>query len=109
MPFKVVFTEFAQKDFEKLAPSVAPRVAAAIMRVAGNPLPQARGGYGKPLANKSGSALAGLLKIKLRGDGIRIVYALREQAGEMLLVVISMREDNKAYTLAATRRKMLGV
>lgn len=53
-----------------------------------NPLPVSEGGYGKPLENKNGNNLSGFLKIKLKSDGIRVVYKLVEIEEQMLVVVI---------------------
>ena len=39
-------------------------------------IPANEGGYGKPLGNKHGNGLTSLCKIKLRKEGIRVVYAL---------------------------------
>ena len=37
------------------------------------------------------------LKIKLRGEGIRIVYHLERTDTRMLIVVIGIREDEEVY------------
>lgn len=52
-----------------------------------NPLPAIEGGYGKLLGNNGRTTLAGLMKIKLRGAGLRIVYKLVKTESEMLIVV----------------------
>lgn len=64
-----------------------------------------KGGYGKPLGNKDGNNLSGLFKIKLKGLGLRIVYKLEQEALDniMKIVVISMREGNEVYEVAAKR------
>lgn len=103
--WKLVFSEAAQKDVAALDASVRPQVLKVLARVALNPLPLSRGGYGKPL----GGELSGLFKIKLLKAGVRVVYALREVNGEMLVVVVGMRRENRVYTLAAKRRGRLGV
>ncbi len=72
----------------------------AINKVKENPLPQNEGGYGKPLGNKHGLNLTNLLKIKLRGEGIRIVYKLVRTETQMLIIVIGVREDEEGYDLA---------
>lgn len=41
--------------------------------------------------------------MKLRGDGIRIVYRLERTKHEMIVVIISIRDDNTVYTEAAKR------
>ena len=68
-----------------------------------SPLPVTEGGYGKPLGNKHGNHLAGLLKIKLRGAGIRVVYKLIRTESEMLVVVIGVRADDEVYEIAERR------
>ena len=64
-----------------------------------------KGGYDKPLGNKGGNNLSGLFKIKLKGLGLRIVYKLEQEALDniMKIVVISMREGNEVYEIAAKR------
>lgn len=106
-PFTIVWTNESLEDFSKLAPPIASQVKKGINRVAENPLPQSLGGYGKPLGNKAGLNLTGLFKIKFLKLGIRVVYALREHEGKMVLIVISAREDEKVYRLAAKRRTSL--
>lgn len=103
--WKVYFPDIVKKDVSELSASVQTQVLKMIARVATNPLPQSRGGYGKPL----GGNLSGLLKIKLRRAGVRVVYALREIEGEMVVVVVGMRAENIVYTLAAKRRIKLGL
>lgn len=65
--------------------------------------PQREGGYGKPLGNKGGRNLTGLLKVKLRGAGLRIVYALERRDEEMVIVIVGARADNEVYDIAAER------
>lgn len=83
----VVITDDAKDDFDKLSFRSQELVFKAITKVSANPLPQFRGGYGKPL----GKELSGLFKIKLRDAGIRIVYGLVEVDGKMIVVVIGVR------------------
>ena len=66
----------ARDDMKKLGEPRKSHVYKAIKKVRANPLPQSEGGYGKPLGNRSGNNLTGLLKVKLRKDGIRIAYRL---------------------------------
>ena len=68
-----------------------------------NPLPASEGGYGKPLGNKGGNNLTTLLKIKLRGPGIRVVYELVRTETSMLIVVVGAREDDEVYEIASKR------
>lgn len=102
--YEVVFYPAADRDMAKLEGSRRRQVFKALEKVKGDPLPQDRGGYGKPLGNKSGADLAGYMKTKLRGSGIRIVYRLVELRGRMAVIVVGAREDGEAYALAARRR-----
>ena len=78
-------------------------VRKAISKVRVNPLPQSEGGYGKPLGHKGGSNLTGFLKVKLRKEGIRIVYRLIKTETRMLIIVIGLREDEEVYEIARNR------
>ena len=61
------------------------------------------GGYGKPLGNKGGHDLTGLLKIKLKDAGLRVVYKLIRTETEMIIVVIGARADDEVYDIASKR------
>lgn len=76
-----------------------------IRRVATNPLPSFQGGYGKPLGNTASSKLSGLQKIKMRAEGLRIVYKLVERDDVMLIVVVGVRDNDDVYKEAARRRE----
>ena len=104
MNWIVVYLPEVKKDISKLSNSQHLSVFKELEKVKTNPLPQSEGGYGKPLGNRNGIDLAGFLKIKLRGEGIRIVYKLIRRESQVLVVVIGMREDDDAYTIAARRR-----
>ncbi len=101
--FKLLIYPEAVKDVKKLDGSKRQIVAKAMQKVLSNPLPQSKGGYGKPLGNKACLNLTGYLKVKLRGSGIRIVYRLVEIEGKMAVVVVGSREDDEVYKLAAKR------
>lgn len=103
MIWKVRYTQEAEKDLLHLDGSQRILVQKAIRKVSQNPLPDYQGGYGKPLANKTNSKLAGCLKIKLKAAGIRIVYKLVEIDGVMVIVVIGARADNEVYDIAQKR------
>lgn len=105
MSWEVIYLEEADKEYQNLNGSQRLLVDKAIEKVKSNPLPQREGGYGKELANKSGSNLAGLLKIKLKSSGIRIVYKLIRTETSMLIVVIGMREDDEVYQIAKKRKE----
>ena len=101
--YEVVFYPEAIKDLKQLDGSKRKLVIKALEKVRLNPMPQNKGGYGKPLGSKSGTNLTGFMKIKLRGSGIRIVYQLIEIKGKMAVVVIGSREDSSVYKAAEKR------
>ena len=95
----------AKKDLKKLDRSQRDLVGKAIDRVSRNPLPVSEGGYGKPLGNKLGANLTGLLKIKLKNAGLRVVYFLRRTETGMTVVVVGARADEEVYQIARERMK----
>lgn len=56
---------------------------------------------GKPLGNKGGNNLTGFFKIKYKGIRIRVVYSLVSEEKIMNIVVISQRDDEYCYEIAA--------
>lgn len=100
MNWNVVYLPEAVKDMKKLAGNQQILVAKAIKKVSQNPLPENEGGYGKPLGNHNDTKLAGLMKIKLKSAGLRIVYQLIQTDTEMMIVVIGARADDEAYDIA---------
>lgn len=109
MAWQVEFLQEAVDDLRRLDGAVRLRTLKAIKKVSQNPLPQSEGGYGKPLGNRNAIDLVGLLKIKLRSDGIRVVYRLQRVENQMLVVVIGVRTDADVYKEAARRRKERGL
>ena len=93
------------KDLESLSRNQQIIVNKAIKKVKTNPLPQNEGGYGKPLGHKNDTNLTGLLKIKLRGEDLRIFYKLIRTETKMLVIVIGVREDEEVYEIAQKRAK----
>ena len=93
----------AARDFESLDRRRQILVRKAIDKVKENPLPQSEGGYGKPLGRKRGTDLTNLLKIKLAGEGLRIVYKLVRTETAMLIIVIGVREDEEVCQIAQRR------
>lgn len=100
MAWKIRITDEARKDYHKTDKSLRKQILAGILKVSKNPLPNSEG-HGKPLGNKNGNNLTGFFKIKYHGIGIRIVYTLILDAKVMNIVVISERDDNYCYELAA--------
>lgn len=57
------------------------------------------------LGKKAGLDLTGYMKIKLRKDGLRIVYKLERTETTMKIVIIGMRSDLEVYKDAVKRTK----
>ena len=105
MAWDISYYKKAEDDLAALNKPVSVRVIKAINKVSPNPLPQSKGGYGKPLGNKQSSKLAGCMKIKLRSLGIRVVYQLIRTDSVMKIVIISVRDDDEVYKEAERRVK----
>jgi mRNA interferase RelE/StbE len=105
MAWVVEYIKEAEADLKELDHSQQLHVLKAIKKVSTNPLPNTKGGYGKPLGSHLSSNLVGYLKIKLLKLGIRVVYQLVEKKGTMRIIIISVRDDEKVYKLAQERIK----
>ena len=105
MNWKDEYLPEAVKAIRQLDRSRQLLVRKAILKVLQNPLPSTEGGFGKSLGNRSGTDLSGLLKIKLRSDGLRIVYKLIREKDAMLVIVVGVRADDSVYKTAAKRKK----
>ena len=101
--WEVRFTDGAKKDLAALDVSVRNQVNKAIRKVSQNPLPKSEGGYGEPLGNKRGKNLTGLLKIKLKKLGTRVVYRLVRTDDVMKIIVVAARTDDEVYEIVAKR------
>ncbi len=104
MIYKIRYSSLTIKDLYKLDNAVQERVIKAIKKVSKNPLPNYEGGYGKPLGKNGNTNLTGFLKIKLKKDGIRIVYKLIKIENVMYIIVIDARSDDEVY-IEANKRK----
>ena len=100
MNWNIVFLPEASNDLSKLDGSVRYQVFKGIRKVSQDPLPKSSGGYGKPLGND----LSGLMKIKFRKIGIRVVYKAEMVENVMRIIVVSARADNQVYEEAEKRR-----
>ena len=100
MGWKIKITKEAGKELKALDGSLKRQVYMGILKVSTAPLPSPNG-YGKPLGNKNGNNLTGFFKIKYRGIGIRVVYTLVPDEQVMNVVVVSKRDDNYCYEMAA--------
>ena len=107
--WELSFLPEAREDLRALDGSQRIRVVKAIAKVQSNPLTSSEGGYGKPLGNKRLSQLSGLMKVKLKSDGIRIVYKLERIEHAMRIVVIGVRSDDAVYREAQKRRESHGL
>ncbi|MCD7847474.1 MAG: type II toxin-antitoxin system RelE/ParE family toxin [Oscillospiraceae bacterium] len=103
MNWTVKYLDEAWEDLDSLDRSPKKLVLKAIEKVKANPLPTTEGGLGKPLGNKGGNDLTGFLKIKLRSEGIRVVYKVVRQEDKMLVIVIGARADEEVYDIARQR------
>ena len=103
MNWDLEFLPEARKDLRKLDGSQRQHVIKAINKTLQNPLPRSEGGYGIELGNKGGVNLTNCLEIKLRGEGLRVIYKLIQTETEMLIVIIGAREDEKVYDDADER------
>ncbi|MDO5714397.1 MAG: type II toxin-antitoxin system RelE/ParE family toxin [Tissierellia bacterium] len=103
MTFHLSFLKEALSDYEHLDGSQKKIVNKALKRILLNPLPSNEGGYGKPLGNLKDSKLSGLLKIKLKSFGLRIVYKLERKNDIVLVIIIGTRADSKVYKEASKR------
>ena len=107
MNWQLTYIKKASNDLRRLDGNQKRAVLKAILRVSQNPLPTSEGGYGKPLGNRAGTQLAGLLKIKLKDQGLRVVYQLIRIQQEMRIIVISIRADEQVYKEAQARMDKL--
>ena len=104
MKWELKFLPEAIEDLNHLDTSIRPQILKGIKKVLQNPEAKSLGGYGEPLGNKNVAKLAGLYKIKFRGIGQRVVYALHKTESSMIVIIISAREEFKVYTEAEKRR-----
>ena len=103
MSWQLTYIKKASNDLRRLDGNQKRAVLKAILRVSQNPLPTSEGGYGKPLGNRADTRLAGLLKIKLKDQGLRVVYQLIRVQKEMRIIIISIRADEQVYKEAQSR------
>lgn len=100
MSYKLAFIKEALNDYQKLDGSQRILVDKALKRILLNPLPQQEGGYGKPLAQ---TKLTGLMKVKLKRSGLRIIYCLERHEYQLLVIIIGARADSQVYKEAQRR------
>lgn len=105
MNWSIEYLPEVKKDMKDLSRQRQNLVTKLLERASQNPLPQNEGGYGKPLGNKRGLNLTNLLKLKLRGEGLRIIYKLVRTETQMIVVVVGVREDEEVYQTADSRKR----
>lgn len=103
MSWNIRYLDEVDDDFKKLDGSQTIKVRKAIKRTLTNPLPHSEGGYGIALGHKGGINLANCLEIKLRGEGLRVIYKLIRTDTEMLVIIVGLREDEEVYNDAQAR------
>ena len=109
LSWKLEFLDEARKDLSSLDGSQRQRVVRAIKRTLTNPLPRSKGGYGIELGNKGGVNLTNCMEIKLRGEGLRVIYKLIHTRTEMLIIIIDVREGEEVYDIAEERITRYGL
>lgn len=107
MTWKIRITDEARQDYRKIDGSIHKQILAGIIKVSAAPLPSPDG-YGKPLGNVHGNNLTGFFKIKYKKIGVRVVYTLVPDEQVMNIVVISERDDDYCYSMAAKIYKKYG-
>jgi len=107
MSWEIEYRPEARKELTKLNQSVYPQIVRGIRKVAQNPLSRQEGGYGEALGHHNGLDLTGLLKIKFKKPGIRVIYQLKREHERMVIVVIGIRSDEEVYRVAAKRKENL--
>ncbi|MBQ6773000.1 MAG: type II toxin-antitoxin system RelE/ParE family toxin [Synergistaceae bacterium] len=106
MNWRIRYLKEVERDLDKLDGSQVIRVRKAIAKTQQNPLPRSKGGYGIELGNKGNVNLTGYLEIKLRGEGLRVIYKLVQTKTEMLIIIIGAREGEEVYDDADERIKL---
>jgi mRNA interferase RelE/StbE len=104
MNWELDYLPEALEDLKKMDNSIRKQVLKGMEKVRINPLPKDEGGYGTPLGNIGGNNLTGLMKIKFKKYGIRVVYAIERKDKVMKVIVVSARAENKVYDKAGERR-----
>jgi len=93
--FILKWHEAVKKDIKKLKFSKGQiiKLTEKAKKVAVNPLPKVKGGYGEPLTGN----LKGYLKFRFDGD-YRVCYRLEEVEGIMEVVIVGLRKDSTVYS-----------
>jgi mRNA interferase RelE/StbE len=97
LPYKVVLTAQAARDFRVLDGSVKEQVARQLRKLETAPL------LGEHLGNRGGLDLTGYYKLYAARKAIRIVYRIVEMDVIVEVVAIGKREDLEVYREAVRR------
>jgi len=100
MSYTIDYSTEAKQDLKGFNKSQENQIVKAVRRVAKNPLPQSEGGHGKPLGNRQGRNLTGLLKIKLKKLGIRVVYKLLRLMGHNMVYCLLLLSKGVRHALS---------
>lgn len=96
---KLTFHPKVKDDIDSFDGSVRKLIYKALHRIQESP------DIGKALGNSEGRTLAGLLSVKLKKHGVRIVYERLPSSEVVALVVtVGSRERHKVYEEAAKRK-----
>lgn len=96
MTYHLEFLEPALREWKKLDPSVQKQFKKLLARRLVNPH--------VPSARLSGSDMQNTYKIKLRDAGYRLVYEVHDDVITVIVLSVSKRDKNKAYSLAQFRK-----
>ena len=99
MPYKVVLTAQAARDFRNLDGSVKEQVARQLRELETTPL------LGEHLGNRGGLDLTGYYKLDAARKAIRIVYRIVELEVIVEVVAIGKRENFEVYREAFKRMR----
>ncbi len=97
MPYKVLLTEDAHKDFHGLDGSVKIQVARQLKKLEASPY------LGEHLGKKGPFDLTGYYKLYAVKKSIRIAYRILESTIEVEVIAIGKREDLQVYKIAFER------
>jgi mRNA interferase RelE/StbE len=96
MTYRLEFNEQALKEWKKLDNSVRLQFKKLLARRLIEPH--------VPSARLSGAGMQNTYKIKLRETGYRLVYEVNDNIVTVIVLSVSKRDKNKAYSLAQLRR-----
>jgi mRNA interferase RelE/StbE len=102
MKWDILYHPLVKVDLKKFDQSNLILIFKAIDKVAINPQPHCKGGFGLPLGNHK-YCLAGYFKIRLLKAGIRIIYSIDEEKQIMKILAVGFKSKNSVYNTAGKR------